>query len=362
MKGYLLLFLILSSLGSMSQNLSGQWRGSFNSAGNVVANEGETEYVLELYIKGTKVTGYSYSYFNYPQKRFYVICRLDGNYEPSSKSVVVNEEERIKGNTPANWSDCLQTHILTFLKQGSTEKLVGRWRGYRPDGCGVGSTELERKALTRVAPPKAAATPVKKAAPSTAKTNKSPQQNATAKPKSSPPPVAKKPAPQKSPASVKKPPSQPKVITAEKEDLAQKQPDKIPDSDKLTVPDIKSTVVPGFANRSKNLLKVIDVSSSTDEFVVDFYDNGEIDGDTISVFYNDKLLLSHRRLSDKPISLKIKLDTTLAENELVMYADNLGSIPPNTALMIATIAGKRHEVYITSTEKSSGTIRFRRKE
>ncbi|HEX5025089.1 MAG TPA: hypothetical protein VFV68_07440, partial [Agriterribacter sp.] len=239
MKGCLLLFLALSSFSSMSQNLSGQWRGSFNNAGNVVASDGETEYVLELYIKGTKVTGYSYSYFNYPQKTFYVICRLDGSYDPSSKSVVVNEEERIKGNTPPAWSDCLQTHILTFLKQGSTEKLVGRWRGYRPDGCGVGSTELERKTLTRVVPPKASTAPVKKAAPSTAKTNKTPPQSAAAKPKSSPP-VATKPAPKKNPAPVKKAPAAPKVVVPEKEALAQKEPDRVPDSGKVTLPDIKS--------------------------------------------------------------------------------------------------------------------------
>jgi type IV secretory pathway VirB9-like protein len=45
-----------------------------------------------------------------------------------------------------------------------------------------------------------------------------------------------------------------------------------------------------------------------------------------------------------------------------MYADNLGSIPPNTALMVVTVAGKRYEVNITSTEQTSGTVRFRLKE
>ena len=109
------------------------------------------------------------------------------------------------------------------------------------------------------------------------------------------------------------------------------------------------------------MLKTIDVAGS-DEIKVDFYDNGEIDGDTISVFFNDKLILSRQRLTDKPQSVMIKLDPGRDINELVMYADNLGSIPPNTALMVAVIDGKRNEVYITSTEKSSGTIRFRRKE
>jgi hypothetical protein len=45
-------------------------------------------------------------------------------------------------------------------------------------------------------------------------------------------------------------------------------------------------------------------------------------------------------------------------NELVMYADNLGTIPPNTALMIVTDGNKRYEVRVTSDLKKSGTIRF----
>jgi len=119
--------------------------------------------------------------------------------------------------------------------------------------------------------------------------------------------------------------------------------------------------VPGYERRIKNVLKTIDVAPNQ-EFKVDFYDNGEIDGDTISVFYNNELILSKRKLTDKPISLMLKIDPSREDNELVMYAENMGSIPPNTALMIATIEGKRYEVYITSTEKSSGTIRFKKKE
>jgi hypothetical protein len=356
MKGWFVLILLLGSYHGISQNLNGQWRGSFNSAGNVVAMEGETEYVLELYIKGDKVSGYSYSYFNYPEKRYYVICRLEGSYEASSKSVVVNEEERIKGNTPPDWGDCLQTHILTFLKQGSTEKLVGRWRGYRPDGCGVGSTELERRTLTRVVPRKAAP---KKTTPSTAKQKTTTQQSLTHKPQSGSSGTVKKPAPKKDPPAAKNNPK-PKAAITDKEKIVPKH-QKVQGTTRSELPDITAPELPGYAKRSKNILKVIEIPTD-EEFKVDFYDNGEIDGDTISVFYNNKLLLSHHRLTDKPLSLKIKLDTTREENELVMYADNMGAIPPNTALMIVTVGGKRHEVYITSTEKSSGTIRFKRKE
>ncbi|MCO5237530.1 MAG: hypothetical protein M9933_14820 [Chitinophagaceae bacterium] len=349
MKAWFVLFLLLSTLRGISQNLNGQWHGTFNSANNIVAGEGDTEYILELSIDGEKVSGYSYSYFNDPGKRYYVICRLDGSYDAASKSIIVNEEEKVRSNTPSYMSDCLQTHILTYLKQGGTEKLVGRWRGYRPNGCGVGSTELERKTLTRVTPPAAA----RRHHPPVAKNT--PQQTKPA-PKTSQGITSLRPPSQKQPSGAKS--QTPKTDTPQQGITS--KPQKIAGAGKTTLPEVTAPAIPGYMKRSKNILKVIDIPAD-EEIKVDFYDNGEIDGDTISVFFNDKLLLSKQGLTDKPLTLKIEYDTTREENELVMYADNLGTIPPNTALMIVTVNGKRHEVYITSTEKSSGTVRFRRK-
>jgi len=91
---------------------------------------------------------------------------------------------------------------------------------------------------------------------------------------------------------------------------------------------------------------------------VSLYDNGEIDGDSVSLFYNGKLLLSHQRLSDKPITLTINVDKDKTVNELVMYAENLGSIPPNTALMVVYDGPNRYEIRITSDLQKSGAIRF----
>lgn len=357
MRGLLLLILLFAGSTLWAQNLTGQWTGSFNSANDIVAGEGDTEYILELEIDGTRVTGYSYSYFNYYPEKYYVICRLEGTYEKSSRSVVVNEEERVRGNTPPTWGDCLQTHILTFLKTGNTEKLVGRWRGYKPDGCGVGSTELERRMLTKVEPPKAK--------PPVAK-NTNPAQKPATQAKTTPKPNAQQrtgSTPAKVQPSVKKPVTTQnnaaKPDTTPKRQVLAQVPEKVKDVERSKLPSVTAPAIKD-GRRDKKVLKTIEVPT-LEEFKIDFYDNGEIDGDTITVYYNNKIILSKQRLTDKPLSIKVKLDPEIEENELVMYADNLGTIPPNTALMVATIAGRRYEVYITSTEKTSGTIRFRKK-
>ena len=124
-------------------------------------------------------------------------------------------------------------------------------------------------------------------------------------------------------------------------------------------PIVNYVVADRFKERTKVVAQEIEVES--DSLVVDFYDNGEVDGDSISVFYNDKLLASSQRLSAKSVQLKLTLDSLREYNEVAMFADNLGSIPPNTALMILYDGKQRHEVRISSTLQNNGTVRIRRK-
>jgi hypothetical protein len=63
-------------------------------------------------------------------------------------------------------------------------------------------------------------------------------------------------------------------------------------------------------------------------------------------------------LSTAPLTVTIHLDETDAVHELVMVADNLGRIPPNTSLMIVDAGDKRYEVRITSTEQKNAVVRF----
>ena len=114
-----------------------------------------------------------------------------------------------------------------------------------------------------------------------------------------------------------------------------------------------------FKQRENVVTNEIEVAS--DSISVDFYDNGEIDGDSISVFFNKQLLAFSQRLSSRSIHFSLKLDSTKDVQELSMYADNLGSIPPNTALMIVSDGKRQQEIRLASNLDKNATIRIRRK-
>jgi hypothetical protein len=110
-----------------------------------------------------------------------------------------------------------------------------------------------------------------------------------------------------------------------------------------------------LAPRSLQLLKTITVDTSA--IKIELYDDAIVDNDTISVFINNKLLLYRQRLNEKPLTIFFSAFPE-TEYELVMYADNLGLIPPNTALMMVTAGTKKFDVYLSSSEEKSAAVKF----
>jgi hypothetical protein len=108
--------------------------------------------------------------------------------------------------------------------------------------------------------------------------------------------------------------------------------------------------------REKELVRTLSIDTSA--IRLDFYDNAEIDNDTITVLLNGKLLLYRKMLTDKPLTVFLNAFPG-TDYELVMYADNLGTIPPNTALMMVTAGDKKYEVRLSSSEEKSATVKFR---
>jgi hypothetical protein len=112
-----------------------------------------------------------------------------------------------------------------------------------------------------------------------------------------------------------------------------------------------------LTHRSNELVKSITVRTADIE--LNIYDDGVIDNDTVSVYFDKKLIVSNARLSDKPIVVKLHFDETSATHELVMVAENEGDIPPNTSLMIVKAGNDQFEVRIVSTEQKNAVVVFK---
>jgi hypothetical protein len=334
-----ILLLVSSTLAA--QNFNGQWKGSFNETSYGFSGlEGNgVDYVLELQTVGSQVTGYSYTYFNEGVKRYYTICKLTGTLNRSTKDIVVTEIERIKYNTPPGFQNCFQTHKLHYVQDsGDIETLRGTWipAPNQTGNCGYGTTFLSRRIIKKMA--------LGTKPPDKKSTEQKPKNSIVSRPNNNRPKTFHK-VPAKPNAETKSP--------VAKDNMKKDIPSIIPEIKKT---DTVKQRVAGFEPRRKDIIKTIAINQPT--FKVDFYDNGEIDGDSITVFYNNKIVLSHKMLTTKAISLTLTLDENVRENVITMYADNLGSIPPNTALMIVTDGDKRYEVRIESDTEKSGSVVF----
>lgn len=124
-----------------------------------------------------------------------------------------------------------------------------------------------------------------------------------------------------------------------------------------TKPEVKvfDTPVPNALETRDNPV-VKKITTEETEISIELYDNGEVDGDTVSIYHNNKLVVSHAGISTKAVALKIKVDKANPHHELVMVADNLGRIPPNTSLMIVTAGKKRYEIFISSSEQKNAKV------
>ena len=119
---------------------------------------------------------------------------------------------------------------------------------------------------------------------------------------------------------------------------------------------IKKTIEEEFKIREKVI--AADIPLAGDSIELRFYDNAEIDGDSISLFLNNKLIFQHIRLTGSAYTIKLPINELNDNNELVMVAENLGSIPPNTSYMLAIVDNKRYEAMLRSTENSSAVIKL----
>jgi hypothetical protein len=104
--------------------------------------------------------------------------------------------------------------------------------------------------------------------------------------------------------------------------------------------------------------EIPEIAVDTGQVRLDFYDNGEIDGDSITVLVNKKVVLQHQRLTAQPITTYVTVTPDGGFYEVEMVAENLGSIPPNTAVLIITAGVKRYQLFLASSPTKSAFVRI----
>lgn len=310
-----------------AQALTGVWRGTFNSGLGMFRQQYKYEVQFNQ-LKNKSLQGVTYSYNT---TSFYGKAGLKGIYQNAANSVIMKEDTllEVRGNSGQT---CLMTCYLDYHKEGKTETLEGNFTsvvmGSGAD-CGSGVVYLERVEnsdfvkedflLKKPAKPSSTPRPRTAVPPLVRKTPRAEQKDTASQ------------IPQPKPA-----PALPRTDT-----IAKKQPAPLP-------------VPPALKERRNDLVQTI-ITNSPD-IKIDLYDNGEIDGDTITVYHNNEVVAYQKGLSASPITLRITANAQNAMHEFVMYANNLGKIPPNTALMVITTGGKRYELSITSTKEKNAKV------
>jgi len=130
------------------------------------------------------------------------------------------------------------------------------------------------------------------------------------------------------------------------------------ETEKKAIPEKTEPVLLTFEQRKNNLLQTIEVSS--DSLLLSFYDNGVVDGDAISVYLNEQAILTNTSLKSTAIKKAIHVTDT-GELNLLLVAENMGSIPPNTGLITIRDGEKIYQLNFTADMQTNASIILRRK-
>jgi hypothetical protein len=335
-----LIILFSFSFNAGSQVITGTWEGRMSG-----------EFIqINVEQRGNQLCGYTYDY-GLDNRSSYCIAKFEGVYDPerklwylSGRTFIENSGSHVfmriilRQNAMGEKNEMTaQVYTPSYGGNfGEPDQFTVRKISARPQSLG---SRME-PCFPKASPPISKTTPPK---PATPKINSAPPV-VKAVPKTevpmpvTKPPVVTKPAPQAKtvPPVVTQPKPQPQVIT----EPIKKAPAKENVPLVQTVPDRDITKKMNARKRTEQSRLEINVKKIN----LKVYDNGVVDNDTVSIFYNGRLLLSHQRLSETPIEFNLDLDEGVTQNEIIMYAENLGGIPPNTALIVITAGSKRYEL------------------
>ncbi|MEO8822135.1 MAG: hypothetical protein ABI366_01075 [Ginsengibacter sp.] len=129
----------------------------------------------------------------------------------------------------------------------------------------------------------------------------------------------------------------------------------------LKIQKANPTAAADLSNRKLETIRTVEIAQ--DSLVFSLYDNGAVDGDTVSVLINGKVIMPRVGLLERAINKTIYLTPDMGDSiSVVMYAENLGSIPPNTGLLVIREGAKIYEIRFSGDlSKNSKIILVRKK-
>jgi hypothetical protein len=359
----LLLFLCIISVHLSAQNLTGRWQGSFIANGDAVINN----FTYELIIKENANHQITAQTITKRADQFYASAFAKGTHSIRTQLVQIEETSFEQIKIANELEACLMSNFLTYKNINGHEILEGSYMSTVVGGqrnCGSGKVFLEKvSSLLTLNNPKVDTKNIDTQKKKAIIAQKTITNNKTAPSKST-----KIDAPNtilnasisanKIPPSVEK-----KNIQATVNSTIETDTDEVVVENEATP--TSTTTQNSIRNqpinlpwvlvgRENKLVKKIITNSKT--VSIDLFDNGTIDNDTIIVFDNKKLLVNKKRLSYKAIHLEFNFTENSREHEVIIVAHNMGTVPPNTALLLLKDGKNRQEYFITSTNKINAKI------
>jgi len=111
--------------------------------------------------------------------------------------------------------------------------------------------------------------------------------------------------------------------------------------------------------RETELTKPVVINVNSRQITLEINDYMREDNDTVSVYYNRKLIIDKLRIKKQPYQYSLRLERQAGLNEIILYANNLGAIPRNTSQLIIRDGISIQKVLIESTKQISAVIYLR---
>ena len=348
----ILCYLAFHPFALKAQDITGLWKGVMHN--DTTGRDLRYEIAISEY-KG-KLSGYSHTFFIVDDKEYYGIKKV--KVKKQDDKILIEDQELIANNYPIPPNKGVrQLNILTLEIQDSTMVLSGpfatnRTKEYHPL---TGSIRVQRKSNFR----QSALVPHLEEL-GLAKNLSFIEPEIVA--------VVEKPEIKPVPAVIitpvkKEKEIKPQPVITKAEPVVKKAEPVITKTEPVVKkPDPVIIKGPAADVNNRKIETVQSVFYKSDSLVLTLYDNGEVDGDTVSVLMNGKVIMPMVGLSTRAVRKTITITKETPDSiQLIMYAENLGSIPPNTGLLVVHDGEDIYEIRFSGDYQKNAAIVFRRK-